>query len=280
MREIDVKEITKAVKELCIEAGYILPKDLENIIRESVDKEPSSAAKAALCAICDNIDAAKRVDLPICQDTGMAIVFLKIGQEVHISGGNITDAVNEGVRQGYLEGYMRCSIVKDPLNRINTGDNTPAVIYTEIVEGDTLSITVAPKGFGSENMSDIKMFTPSAAREDIIDFVTEVVNRAGSNPCPPIVIGIGIGGSFDYAALLSKKALTRDVSKRNENPYYSRLEEDILTSVNKTGIGAQGFGGRITALAVNIEYFPTHIAGLPVAVNIGCHVTRHKSRIL
>ena len=280
MREIDVKEITKAVKELCIEAGYILPKDLENIIRESVDKEPSSAAKAALCAICDNIDAAKRVDLPICQDTGMAIVFLKIGQEVHISGGNITDAVNEGVRQGYLEGYMRCSIVKDPLNRINTGDNTPAVIYTEIVEGDTLSITVAPKGFGSENMSDIKMFTPSAAREDIIDFVTEVVNRAGSNPCPPIVIGIGIGGSFDYAALLSKKALTRNVSKRNENPYYSRLEEDILTSVNKTGIGAQGFGGRITALAVNIEYFPTHIAGLPVAVNIGCHVTRHKSRIL
>lgn len=280
MRDIDVSSITKAVKELCIEACYRLPEDIETKLKESIDMEPSPAAKAALCTICENAEAARKMELPVCQDTGMVIVFLKVGQEVHLTGGTLTAAINEGVRQGYREGYLRCSIVKDPLNRVNTEDNTPAVIYTELTEGDKIEIIVSPKGFGSENMSDIKMFTPSATREDIIGFVTEVINRAGSNPCPPVVVGVGIGGSFDYAAYLSKKALTRDVSCPNENPFYSELERDILTSLNKTGIGAQGFGGRITAVAVNVEYFPTHIAGLPVAVNVGCHVTRHKSKTL
>jgi fumarate hydratase subunit alpha len=217
--------------------------------------------------------------VPICQDTGVACVFLKIGQEVHIDG-NIEDAVNEGVRQGYGEGYLRKSVVGDPLNRVNTGDNTPAMIYYDLVPGDQLEIMVAPKGFGSENMSQIKMLRPSDGVEGVIDFVAKVVQEAGPNPCPPIIVGVGIGGTFDKAAFLAKKALMRSADERHPDPYYAELEQKILDKVNSLGIGPQGFGGKTTALCVNIEKFPTHIAGLPVAVNINCHVTRHKKEVI
>ena len=228
----------------------------------------------------DNIQAAKTMDIPICQDCGMAVVFLEIGQDVHFFGGNLYDAVNEGVRRGYSEGFLRCSVVADPLRRVNTGDNTPAVIHAEITAGEQVKITVAPKGFGSENMSCLKMFTPAATRESIIKYIVESVSCAGGNPCPPIVLGIGIGGDFEQCAYLAKKALCRSVSERNSDEYYAQMEQDILTAVNTLNIGPQGFGGDITALAVNIETAPTHIAGLPVAVNFGCHVTRHQSAII
>ena len=227
-----------------------------------------------------NLKAAQELQVPICQDTGMAIIFLEIGQDVHFTNGNLNDAVNEGVRRGYSEGLLRCSIVADPLRRVNTNDNTPAVIHTAITEGKQVKITVAPKGFGSENMSQIKMFTPSATAEAIEDYVVSVTKDAGSNPCPPIIIGVGIGGDFEWSACLAKKALCRDIALRNEDPFYAEMESNILDKINQTGIGPQGFGGDTTALAVNIEKYATHIAGLPVAVNIGCHVTRHKSIIL
>ncbi|MBP1564317.1 MAG: fumarate hydratase [Oscillospiraceae bacterium] len=277
MRTIDVKDIQKTVSELCIKANRHLPESLEKKIRECSGIEQSPTGKAVFDDLCDNIDAARECDIAICQDTGMAIIFLQIGQDVHFEGGNLYEAINKGVADGYTNGYLRCSIVGDPLERVNTGDNTPAIIHTTIVDGDKVKIDVCPKGFGSENMSAIKMFTPSATHEDIVNFVTESISKAGSNPCPPIVVGVGIGGSFEHCAFLAKKALCRDIAIRNPKPLYADLEKTMLEKINLLGIGPQGFGGTVTALAVNIEEHPTHIAGLPVAVNVGCHVTRHAS---
>ena len=281
MREIDSALITKTVKELFLKANVILPADTEEKICAECENEASAVSAAALRTARENLIAAKTENMPICQDTGMAVVFCEIGNEVHIVGGSLTDAVNEGVRQAYTEGYFRCSVVDDPLfNRKNTTDNTPAVIHTEFTCGDTLKITVEPKGFGSENMSRIKMFNPSITKDDIIKFAVQTVKEAGGNPCPPVVLGIGIGGTFDYSAVLAKKALARSISVRNTNPLYAALEEEILDALNKTGVGAQGFGGDTTALAVNIEYFPTHIAGLPVAINVNCHIARHAETVI
>ncbi|MBR6407857.1 MAG: fumarate hydratase [Clostridia bacterium] len=277
VREINAGEITENVALACVDANKILPADLRGLIESSCDTETSELGKSIMRDLCRNLDAAAELDIPICQDTGMTVVFAEIGQDVHIVGGSFEAAVNEGVRRGYERGYLRKSIVGDPLRRVNTNDNTPAVIHTSIVDGDNIRITVAPKGFGSENMSRIRMFTPAASVEDIIAFVVETVNIAGGNPCPPIVLGIGIGGDFEKCALLSKKALCRSVGRANGDKYYAALEKRILDAVNKTGIGPQGFGGDTTCLAVNIESCPTHVAGLPVAVNVGCHVTRHVS---
>ncbi len=276
MRVIKAEDITNKVKELCIDANRILPCDLEKLIGESVQKETNETGKSILGDICANMDAAREMNIPVCQDTGMAVIFVEVGREVYIDG-NFEDAVNEGVRQGYVDGLLRKSVVRDPIRRGNTDDNTPAIIHTRIVDGDKIKITAAPKGFGSENMSRLKMFTPSATIDEIVGFVTETVKVAGSNPCPPIVLGVGIGGDFEMVAYLAKKALCRDVSERNPDPFYAELEERMLQEANKTGVGPQGFGGDVTALAVNIETYPTHIAGLPVAVNVGCHVTRHKT---
>lgn len=280
MREINASEITDAVAGLCIEANRRLPKELEALIKSSKDIEESSVGKNVFCDLLENIDVAAKENIPICQDTGMAVVFAEVGQDVHIIGGSFESAVNEGVAAGYTKGLLRKSIVSDPLERVNTNDNTPAVIHTKIVMGDKIKLTVAPKGFGSENMSALKMMTPSATDEDIIGFVTDVVSKAGSNPCPPIVVGVGIGGDFEYCAYLAKLALCRDVAKRNPKERYACLEKKMLESINKLGIGPQGFGGTVTALAVNIEESATHIAGLPIAVNIGCHVTRHASVVI
>ena len=277
MREVNVNEIINTVKELCIKANKVLPDDLADCIKCGLDNETKELPKSIMGDIVKNLDCAAELDIPICQDTGMAIVFAEIGQEVHIVGGGFEDAVNEGVSRGYTEGLLRKSVVLDPLERVNTNDNTPAVIHTRLVPGDKITLTVAPKGFGSENMSRIKMFTPSATKEDIMDFVIETVIIAGGNPCPPIVLGVGIGGSFEQCAYLAKKALCRFVSVRNEKPLYTEMEKELLKRVNETNVGPQGFGGKTTALAVNIETAPTHIAGLPVAVNVGCHVTRHAS---
>lgn len=277
MREVNVNEIINTVKELCIKANKVLPDDLADCIKCGLDNETKELPKSIMGDIVKNLDCAAELDIPICQDTGMAIVFAEIGQEVHIVGGGFEDAVNEGVSRGYTEGLLRKSVVSDPLERVNTNDNTPAVIHTRLVPGDKITLTVAPKGFGSENMSRIKMFTPSATKEDIMDFVIETVIIAGGNPCPPIVLGVGIGGSFEQCAYLAKKALCRFVSVRNEKPLYAEMEKELLKRVNETNVGPQGFGGKTTALAVNIETAPTHIAGLPVAVNVGCHVTRHAS---
>ncbi|MGN0539524.1 MAG: fumarate hydratase [Candidatus Fimenecus sp.] len=277
MREVNVNEIINTVKELCIKANKVLPADLADCIKCGFDNETKELPKSIMGDIVKNLDCAAELDIPICQDTGMAIVFADVGQEVHIVGGGFEDAVNEGVRRGYTEGLLRKSVVSDPLERVNTNDNTPAVIHTRLVSGDKITLTVAPKGFGSENMSRIKMFTPSATKEDIMDFVVETVKIAGGNPCPPIVLGVGIGGSFEQCAYLAKKALCRPVSIRNEKSLYAEMEKDLLKRVNETNVGPQGFGGKTTALAVNIETAPTHIAGLPVAVNVGCHVTRHGS---
>ena len=279
MRQISAKQITDTVARLCIEANCHLGSDIKERIQAMQAQEPWPQAKEILERIIENYQIAHRENVPVCQDTGVACVFLKIGQEVHIDG-NLTDAVNEGVRRGYGEGYLRKSVVRDPLDRVNTGDNTPAMLYTELVPGDQIEITVAPKGFGSENMSQIKMLRPSDGVEGVKAFVCKVVEEAGPNPCPPIVVGVGIGGTFDKAAYLAKKALLREVDVPNENPYYAALEKELLDMVNALGIGPQGFGGKTTALAVNIESFPTHIAGLPVAVNINCHVTRHKTEVL
>ena len=279
MREISAQLIADAVARLCIKANCHLPSDMQNYISCAKETETWPLAREILERITENYLIAEREDVPVCQDTGMACVFLKIGQDVHITG-NLTAAVNEGVAKGYTEGYLRKSVVRDPIRRGNTGDNTPAVIYTELVEGDQVEITVAPKGFGSENMSQIKMLRPSDGMEGVLDFVVKVVEEAGPNPCPPIVVGVGIGGTFEKAAYLSKVALLRQVDSRNSDPYYAALEAELLRRINDLGIGPQGFGGATTALAVNIETFPTHIAGLPVAVNIGCHVTRHASEVI
>lgn len=275
MREINVSEVENAVRGLCIKANRVLPCSLVSCIRNSPEREESPTGKEVLRDLARNIDAAEAENIAVCQDTGMAVIFLDIGQDVHFAGGSLYEAVNRGVARGYTEGYLRCSIVSDPLERVNTGDNTPAVIHTRIVDGDKVSLSVCPKGFGSENMSKMKMFTPSASKEDIEDFVVETVSLAGSNPCPPMVIGVGIGGDFEYCAYLAKKALCRDISIRNPKALYCDMEKRILEKVNKLGIGPQGFGGTTTALSVAVEQAPTHIAGLPVAVNIGCHVTRH-----
>lgn len=280
MREINVQEIESAVRDLCISANLRLPESLEECIRCSAGKEASPAGQAVFDDLLENLRVAGEERIPICQDTGMAVIFLEVGQEVHFTGGSLTDSINRGVARGYTEGYLRCSIVADPLERVNTEDNTPAVVHTTIVEGDRVKIDVCPKGFGSENMSALKMFTPSASYEDICDFVSETVSRAGSNPCPPIVVGVGLGGDFESCALLAKKALCRDVAIRNPKPLYAGMEAALLKRINKLGIGPQGFGGTVTALAVNVETAPTHIAGLPAAVNIGCHVTRHAQVVL
>lgn len=277
MKEVNVSDITKAVRELCIEANYRLPKDVKEKLEEYAKKENWDMAKGILEKILVNVDIADKEDMPACQDTGMACVFVEIGQEVHIAGGSLEDAINEGVRQGYIDGYLRKSVVNDPIERINTKDNTPAVIYYDIVPGDKLKITVAPKGFGSENMSQQKMLKPADGLQGVKDFIIKVVKDAGPNPCPPIVVGVGIGGTFDRSANLAKKALMRPLDERNSKPFYADLEKELLETINSLGIGPQGFGGLTTALAVNIETYPTHIAGLPVAVNINCHVTRHKS---
>ncbi len=274
MREIDSSLISEVVARLCIDANYHLPPDMKKQIISSSKEESWETASIILDQIIENFNIADENLQPICQDTGLACVFLSIGQDVHIKG-NLEEAVNEGVRKGYSQGYLRKSVVSDPLNRVNTGDNTPAMIYYDICPGDKIKITVAPKGFGSENMSQIKMLKPSDGIDGVKDFVIKVVEDAGPNPCPPIVVGVGIGGTFDKAAYLAKKALMRPVDQRNSEDFYAELEEELLEKINALGIGPQGFGGKTTALAVNIEKFPTHIAGLPVAVNINCHVTRH-----
>ncbi len=275
MRKVDVSEITKTVKKLCIDANYYLNDDIRKRFKESKEQESFPVAKDIIEILEENADIAKNEQMPMCQDTGMTLVFLEMGQEVQIAGGVLEDAINEGIRQGYIEGYLRKSVVGDPLKRINTKDNTPGVIYYDIVPGDDIKITVAPKGFGSENMSQLKMLKPADGIEGVKDFVLQVVKEAGPNACPPLVIGVGIGGTFDRAALLAKKALVRSTDVRNAKPFYADLEKELLEKINKIGIGPQGFGGRTTALAVNIETYPTHIAGLPVAVNINCHATRH-----
>ena len=275
MKEVNTAEIVKAVKKMCINSNIHLNEDVKNKIKEASNNEKWPMAKGILNKILDNVDTAAAENMPMCQDTGMACVFVELGQDVHIVGGSIEDAINEGVRQGYEEGYLRKSVVKDPLNRVNTKDNTHAVIYYDVVPGEKLKITVAPKGFGSENMSQIKMLKPADGLEGVKNFILKVVKEAGPNPCPPIVVGVGIGGTFDKAANLAKRALIRPLSERNHNKFYASLEEELLKKINETGIGPQGFGGLTTALAVNIETYATHIAGLPVAVNINCHVTRH-----
>lgn len=279
MREINVSLITETVKNLVIKANKILPDDLVDCISCSQKAECNETAKSILCDLQANIDAAKELDIPVCQDTGMAVIFAEIGQEVHITGGDFEAAVNKGVSLGYTDGLLRKSVVRDPFyDRVNTNDNTPAILHTRIVPGDKIKITAAPKGFGSENMSRLRMFTPSAKKEDIMDFIIDTVKTAGSNPCPPVVIGVGIGGDFEYSAILAKKALCRPVSERNSVAFYRDMEKELLEKINNLDIGPQGFGGRTTALAVNIETYPTHIAGLPVAVNVGCHVTRHAAK--
>lgn len=275
MREINVAEISETVSRLCIEANYFLTDDIRARVCEAKEKETFPVAQGILDILSANADIARDEHMPICQDTGMAVIFIEMGQDVHITGGSLEAAINQGVRKGYKEGYLRNSVVGDPLERVNTKDNTPAVITYEIVEGDGFKITVAPKGFGSENMSRLKMLTPSAGVQGVKDFVLETVRLAGPNPCPPIVIGVGIGGTFDKSALLAKKALLRSTDVRNSKEFYAKLEVELLEEVNKLGIGPQGFGGKTTALALNIETYATHIAGLPVAVNINCHVTRH-----
>ncbi len=280
MREISVKCISEAVEKLCIKANKILPADLAENISRCKTCERNNLAKDILSDLEANLEAAIELDIPICQDTGMAVVFLEIGQDVHFTDGNLYDAVNEGVHNGYINGFLRCSVVSDPLRRVNTKDNTPAVIHTTIVDGENVKITVAPKGFGSENMSKLKMLTPASGREDIINYVLDCVKTAGGNPCPPIVLGIGIGGDFEQCAFLAKKALCRNVSVKNSDEFYREMEAEILKRVNELDIGPQGFGGDTTALSVAIETAPTHIAGLPVAVNFGCHVTRHATQII
>jgi len=280
MREIQVSQITGVVERLCIEANEHLPEDVKAAIQNCRAGEDWQFARGVLDQIIENYEIADARQVPICQDTGMACVFLEIGQDVHITGGDLTAAVNEGVRRGYDRGYLRKSVVKDPIRRGNTGDNTPAMIYTEIIPGEQIKVTVGPKGFGSENMSMIRMFKPSAGLQGIKDFILEVVETAGPNPCPPIVVGVGIGGTFDKAALLAKKALMRPLDSTNGDPYYAELEAEMLEKINKLGIGPQGFGGKTTAIGVNIETLPTHIAGMPCAVNINCHVTRHKTEVL
>lgn len=279
MREISADLIRDKIAELAIEANCKLPCDVKRRIEEARAAEPWPTAQGILDKIIENYGIADRDNVPICQDTGVCCVFLKVGQDVHITG-DLRAAVDEGVRRGYGEGYLRKSVVKDPLRRVNTGDNTPAMLYTEIVPGDRIDLTVAPKGFGSENMSRLAMLKPSDGIEGVKAFILKTVEEAGPNPCPPIVVGVGIGGTFDKAAYMAKKALMRSTEERNPDEFYAALEQEMLEKINALGVGPQGFGGRTTALACNIEWYPTHIAGLPVAVNINCHVTRHKTAVL
>ena len=279
MRTVKAEEISSVVAELCIRANKQLPEDIVRAVNAAREGEPWPVAKATLGVLCRNIEAAGEMDLPVCQDTGMACVFVSLGQDVHIEG-DFTAAVNEGVRRGYEQGYLRKSVVADPLRRVNTGDNTPAAITVELVPGDRLELTVVPKGFGSENMSRLAMLKPADGVEGVKRFVVDTVRAAGSNPCPPVVVGVGIGGTFDKAAALAKRALLRPVDRPNQDEFYAALEADMLRAINSLGIGPQGFGGRTTALAVNIETMPTHVAGLPVAVNISCHVTRRARAVI
>ena len=280
MRMVDVAEVTRNIKEMCIEANYFLAEDMDEAMKRAVQDEKAPLGRQILCQLQDNLRIAGEDMIPICQDTGMAVIFMEIGQEVHFTGGSLEDAVNEGVRQGYVEGYLRKSVVGDPLIRENTKDNTPAVIHYEMTVGENLKITVAPKGFGSENMSRVFMLKPADGIEGVKSAILTAVKDAGPNACPPMVVGVGIGGTFEKCALLAKKALTRPVNEHSEIPYVKELEEELLTKINETGIGPGGLGGTTTALAVNINTYPTHIAGLPVAVNICCHVNRHAVRIL
>ena len=280
MREIEVSKITDVIERLCIDANNHLPCDVKAAIERCRACEDGEIACGVLDNIIENYNIADRENVPICQDTGMACVFLEIGQDVHFVGGDLRAAVDEGVRRGYDKGYLRKSVVGDPVRRGNTGDNTPAMLYTEIVPGDQVKITVGPKGFGSENMSAIRMFKPSAGLQGIKDFILETVENAGPNPCPPMVIGVGIGGTFDKAALLAKKAIMRPLDTHHPDPFYAELEDEMLEKVNALGIGPQGFGGKTTAIGLNIETLPTHIAGMPCAININCHVTRHKTEVL
>ncbi len=281
IRELNVKEIEDKVAELFVRANQILPCSTCAVISKAKEAERGELAKSILGILEENIEAAIELDIPVCQDTGMAVTFIELGQDVHLIGGDLEGAVDRGVARAYLDGKLRCSVVSDPLyGRNNTNDNTPAVLYTKIVPGDKVKITALPKGFGSENMSAVKMFTPAATEDDIVNFVVETVKNAGANPCPPIVVGVGIGGTFDRCALLSKEALSRELDDVNPDPAYAKLEARMLDGINKLNIGPQGFGGDTTALAVKIEKYPTHIAGLPVAVNICCHVYRHKKAVL
>lgn len=280
MREIDVADITAKIKELCISANCNLNSDVYNALQQAEKVEPSPVGKNILSQLIQNADLAKECQKPICQDTGMAVIFIEVGQEVHFVGGNLTDAINEGVRQGYKEGYLRKSVVSDPLLRVNTGDNTPAVIHYEIVEGDSVRIDVAPKGFGSENMSKVYMLKPSDGIEGVKRSVLDCIEKAGPNPCPPMVVGVGIGGDFELVAKLAKKALMRPIGSHSDKPHLREMEEELLEKANNLGIGPQGLGGRTTILGINIESFATHIAGLPMAVNISCHVTRHASAVI
>ncbi len=280
MRELQVSEIEQAVCDLCIHANRYLPPDVAAAIVAAEIAETHVGARDILHDLQENAAAASEWQLPVCQDTGMAVVFVRLGQEVHLVGGLLEDAVNRGVARGYTEGLLRCSVVADPLKRVNTGDNTPAVLHLSLVEGDGVEITVAPKGFGSENMSRVFMLTPAATRQTIIDRVVQTVREAGSNPCPPVVLGVGIGGDFELCALLAKRALCRPFDMPHPDPYYASLEQELLQAVNALNIGPQGFGGNTTALRVAVETYPTHIAGLPLAVNVGCHVTRHATKLL
>lgn len=280
MRTIDVAEVTRSIKEMCIEANHFLAEDMDEAMKRVVQEEKAPLGKQILCQLQDNLKIAGEDMIPICQDTGMAVIFMEIGQDVHLTGGSLEDAINEGVRQGYVEGYLRKSVVGDPLVRENTKDNTPAVIHYEMIPGDQVKITVAPKGFGSENMSRVFMLKPADGIEGVKNAILTAVRDAGPNACPPMVVGVGIGGTFEKCALMAKRALTRPVNEHSEIPYVKELEEELLGQINKTGIGPGGLGGSTTALAVNINTYPTHIAGLPVAVNICCHVNRHAVRVL
>ncbi|MGG7079381.1 fumarate hydratase [Clostridium sardiniense] len=280
MREISVNKIRDSVRDLCISANYYIGNDVKDSLINYRDRESYPIAKEVLGKIVENADISKNENMPMCQDTGMACIFLEVGQDVHFIDGDIEEAINEGVRRGYEEGYLRKSVVKDPIDRVNTKDNTPAVIYYNLVKGDKVKVTVAPKGFGSENMSKIAMLKPSDGLEGVKRFILKTVEEAGPNPCPPMIVGVGIGGTFDKAAYLSKKALLRPINEENKNEFYAQLEKDLLKDINSLGIGPQGFGGLTTALGINIEVYPTHIAGLPVAVNISCHATRHKEAVI
>lgn len=280
MRTIQVSEITQNIKEMCIEANHFLTQDMEDALKNACEQEKAPLGKQILCQLQENLAIAGEDMIPICQDTGMAVIFMEIGQDVHFEGGSLEDAVNEGVRRGYVDGFLRKSVVKDPLNRENTKDNTPAIIHYEIVPGDKVKITVAPKGFGSENMSRVFMLKPADGIEGVKNAILTAVKDAGPNACPPMVVGVGIGGTFEKCALMAKKALTRPVDRHSEIPYVKEMEEELLDKINKTGIGPGGLGGTTTAIAVNINTYPTHIAGLPVAVNICCHVNRHSVREL
>ena len=280
MRDVNVSEITKNIKEMCIQANHYLSEDMKKVFKNAVDSEESPLGKQVLNQLNENLSIAASDMIPICQDTGMAVIFINVGQEVHFTGGDITDAINEGVREGYVEGYLRKSVVSDPLIRENTKDNTPAVIHYSIVPGDKVEITVAPKGFGSENMSRVFMLKPADGIEGVKNAILTAVKDAGPNACPPMVVGVGIGGTFEKCAILAKKALTRNLEEKSDIEYVRNLESEMLEKINKLGIGPGGLGGTQTALAVNIETYPTHIAGLPVAVNICCHVNRHVKRVL